>query len=531
MSPFRPLTRLYLDRYRASEALASDSGFEANVYALIGLIVAGEMFLSSFGPLFLVAYAFGVTGFATAFEWDMLFPDRRDFLVLTPFPIHTRHLFAAKLASLGIFLSTIVVAVHSYIPFYIVQVETSPRAVALPEAVRAVVGEIAATAAASLFGFLAVAGFQGTWANLCGPRSYRRLSPWLQTVPMCVMIFSVLLFPLYRAAVVWFPAGQATWLWWLPPSWFWGISEFLAAQPRPAVVALGVFGCKILAVSLLVFAAAWAAGFARQYRATLEAEDTVARRPARRRPMMAELLGSNEARAIYDFTGQTLARSVKHRLFLATYLAVGVSLGALVSLSVTRGHLGLSPLGLRSLPALMAFFVVSGFRAAFQFPAELPANWLFRLTESGWGEAARRAARLRVTVSGLLPVLALFVPLEIVRWGWRAGIMHTAIQAAAGMLLIEVLFYSFDKIPFTCSYYPGGLNLIFLAAAYLYGFTNYSFQIADLEAWLENRAGSAALCLAAAGTMWFAIRRFRRRGAIAIRFEGGEPAIQTLDLN
>jgi hypothetical protein len=99
------------------------------------------------------------------------------------------------------------------------------------------------------------------------------------------------------------------------------------------------------------------------------------------------------------------------------------------------------------------------------------------------------------------------------------------------MLLIEILFYSFDKIPFTCSYYPGGLNLIFLAVAYLYGFTTYSFQIAGLEAWLETRPGSAALCLAGATVLWMALRRFRRRGTGSIRFEGGEPAIQTLELN
>jgi hypothetical protein len=63
-----------------------------------------------------------------------------------------------------------------------------------------------------------------------------------------------------------------------------------------------------------------------------------------------------------------------------------------------------------------------------------------------------------------------------------AGLFHIAVQAVAGMLLIEVLFYSFDKIPFTCSYFPGGLNLIFLAVAYFYGFTSYSFLRNPLDA-------------------------------------------------
>jgi hypothetical protein len=529
MSPFRPLTRLFLDRYYTSEALAGETGFEANVYALLGIIITVEIMFGPLGPLFLVAYAMGVTGIATAFEWDMLFPDRRDFLVLTPFPIRLKTLFLAKLASLGIFLSVIFAAVHAYIPLY--GFLAASMKWGLKQYLLGFVGGIAATGAASLFGFLVVAGLQGFWIGVCSPRVYRRISPWLQTIAMCAMLSSVLLFPVYFLAVTYLPVGHAHWAWWIPPYWFWGITAFFSAHADPGLAPLGLLGLRALGVALTVFGVSWALGFARHYRQTLEADAPPTWRRARRRSVLHGLLGSNEARAIYRFTGQTLARSPKHRLFLATYLTAGISLGLMVSITVERGGIGVTDVGLRAVPALIVFFVVSGFRAAFQFPAELQANWVFKLTESGWAEAARRVARLRVAVSGLLPAMAALAPLEIWRWGWRAGALHVAVQAAAGMLLIEILFYSFDKIPFTCSYYPGGLNLIFLAVAYLYGFTTYSFQIADLEARLEGRPESAALCLAGAAALWAALRRFRRRGAGAIRFEGGEPEIQTLELN
>jgi hypothetical protein len=528
MSPFRQLMRLYLDRYYASEALASGSGFEASVYAVLALIATTEIFFSPVGPLFLTAYAFGVTGLATAFEWDMLFPDRRDFLVLTPFPIRMRHLFAAKLASLAIFLSAVMVAVHAYIPFVFFGLGSGHAAGA--DVVRQLLGIVAATACASVFAFLSVAGFQGICINICGARAYRRISPWLQTFAMCLMVFAVLLFPVYFLAVSFFPSGHANWVWWIPPFWFQGVAAFFSPRPDPALAALGMFGCKALAVAFLVCCLAWAAGYAHHYRRTLEAQDLVALRPGRSRSIFDGFLGSNEARAIFYFTGQTLARSVKHRLFFAAYLSAGLSLGLFVTLTVSSRGISVPAAGLRSLSPLMVFFVVSGFRAAFQFPAELPANWLLRVTESGWGEASRRASRLRAMVSGLLPALVAFVPLEVGRWGLGAGLFHIAVQAVAGMLLIEVLFYSFDKIPFTCSCFPGGLNLIFLAVAYFYGFTSYSFQIADLEAWLESRPCTAALCLAAAAAAWIAIRRFRPGGVTAIRFEGGEPAIRTLEL-
>src|SRR5260221_5205444 len=112
----------------------------------------------------------------------------------------------------------------------------------------------------------------------------------------------------------------------------------------------------------------------------------------------------------------------------------------------------------RAFPFLIAFFAISGFRTVFQFPAELASNWLFRITEARWAEIARSVTRKRVLVSGLGPVLLLLLPFEIAVWGgWRAP-LHTVFQFAAGAMLIELMFWSFDKVPFTCSYFPGRTN-------------------------------------------------------------------------
>jgi hypothetical protein len=526
MSPFRQLVALNLDRYYASEVVDSDTGFETNVYAILAFIAVIPMWFGVLGPLFLIAFAFAVTGFATAFEWDMLFPDRRDFLVLTPFPIRMRHLFAAKLASLGIFLSAVLAAVHAYIPLFLFQ---SPMGQSAPlHGIRRIAAQLAATLAASLFSFLAVAGFQGLCINLLGPRLYPRLSPWLQTIAMCVMIFSLFLFPVYVLAVHAASAGHANWVWWIPPYWFWGIAALFA--PDSPNTALGIFGLKALTTAFLVFCGAWATGYTRHYRRTLESEDVGTIRPAPGRRFFEQFLDSPVPRAIYRFTGQTVARSVKHRLFFVTYLSAGVSLGVLMTVTFLKGKIGISAEGLRAFPPLVVFLAISGFRAAFQFPSELPANWLYRITESNWREAGRAASLLRVLVSGLLPALLLLTPLEIGKWGWKVGLFHMTVQAMAGLILIEILFYSFDKIPFTCSYFPGGLNLIFLAAAYLFGFTGYGYEVGDLEVWLESRPLIAVLILSVAAALLVAIRRFRPSLPAPIRFDGGEPEIQTLNL-
>ena len=47
-----------------------------------------------------VCYAMVVMGFVMTFSWDSLFPDRRDYLILTPLPISLREFFVAKVISL-----------------------------------------------------------------------------------------------------------------------------------------------------------------------------------------------------------------------------------------------------------------------------------------------------------------------------------------------------------------------------------------------------------------------------------------------
>src|SRR6478609_275059 len=61
-----------------------------------------------------VCYSMVVMGFVMTFKWDSLFPDRRDYLILTPLPISLREFFAAKVISLFGFLLLFVVAINVF---------------------------------------------------------------------------------------------------------------------------------------------------------------------------------------------------------------------------------------------------------------------------------------------------------------------------------------------------------------------------------------------------------------------------------
>ncbi len=51
-------------------------------------------------------------GFITVLEWDALFPDRRDYLILAPLPVRLPTLFTAKITALFLFLLVFTLALN-----------------------------------------------------------------------------------------------------------------------------------------------------------------------------------------------------------------------------------------------------------------------------------------------------------------------------------------------------------------------------------------------------------------------------------
>lgn len=530
MTAFRRLTLHFFRGYFRGDLYGvTDSGFDANIYAVFGLSATAELFFTGRGgPLFLAAWPVAFVAFVTAFEWDAMLPDRRDFLALAPFPLKLRQIMFAKMLSLLLFVGAVSIPVYAYAPFFLFGMAGGT----VFNALAALAAQLASTALAALFGFLAVGCIQGIAMNLCTSGFYRRISPYLQIAVMCSAVFLIMMYPVYAASVGPLQGAHGSLARLLPPYWFWGIAATLGPVRSAVPGELAREAVAATATLLGLFLIVWTAGFARHYYGAMESAEP---RPPHRAPRTAQTATaffSRSERVLYAFSGQTLARSLRHRLFLATYLAIGLSLAILLALRIDGADIAFFAEGVRGATPLVVFFVVSGFRAVFQFPAELPASWIFRITESGWAAAVKRISRHRVLSSGLVPVVALAMPFEFWYWGPAIGLLHSLLQMTTGLVLIEVLFLSFDRIPFACSWFPGGLNLIFLAAAYLFGFTEYSFRIADLEALCERHLWPSIFVCVAAIAAWRLIRPRlpEARSHYPIRFDASRPLIESLKL-
>jgi hypothetical protein len=230
--------------------------------------------------------------------------------------------------------------------------------------------------------------------------------------------------------------------------------------------------------------------------------------------------------AVFHFIGQTISRSMKHRLFLATYAGFGTAIAAL--------SLGSDRAGLLRLPLLLSFVLVSGLRAAFNFPAELGANWAFQVAGANHARDCLAAVRKWIVLCGIGPLFLLLAPLEFVFFSWPVALFHLAFGVALSVLLVEIMFFGFQKIPFTCAYFPGKINLVFLGVLYVFGFSLYSGAMASLESRLVKVPIAAAAFFFAATCAALLLSRWQDRrtdaeGALEYQ-DDGDPAVRTLGL-
>src|SRR5207253_270549 len=115
----------FFGRFFDNEIVSQEGDMRTNVVQALGLLAAPGLFVSFYmlphrlrfdAPFardwllvsdiyFFVTYSMVVMGVVMVFEWDALFPDRRDYLVLTPLPIGATSMFLAKVAALIVFLA------------------------------------------------------------------------------------------------------------------------------------------------------------------------------------------------------------------------------------------------------------------------------------------------------------------------------------------------------------------------------------------------------------------------------------------
>ena len=553
-SVFGELVRHFFGRFFDRESLSPQSEPAAGVFQTLGMLAAPGGIVSILALVFtferwdlvgfrflFICFSMAALGVAMVFEWNALFPDRRDYQILTPLPLRTFTLFLAKVVALFGFLGIFLAAANFFGVFFWPSIESRGGFFAIAGT------HLLVTSAAGLFSALAIAAFQGVLVTIFRGAVYRKISVCAQTLTMAALIMCFFLAPLAGTSIPALCRANSPLLHWFPAFWFAGLYEQLrpavsqamwSARPDPAQAAnaarvlwsLGGTALRALSLALAIFLLVFLPGYRRHARRVLETPELDPKGPGWLRRHLTRaadrlLLRNPVERAVFHFIGQTLARSAKHRLFLATYGGFGAAL--VVAMLASGG-------ASQRIPLTLSFILVSGLRAAFNFPAELRANWVFQMTETSLPAGYARATRKWMLVCAILPLFLLLAPIEFRRASFAAVAFQFAFGVSVSTLLMEALFLSFHKVPFTCSHFPGKLNLVFLTVLYFFGFTFYSSLMTDLESWLWRVPIAVLVFLPAVAGGLAALRRVGGNllnEEPGLKYEDeGNPAVRVLGL-
>ena len=239
---------------------------------------------------------------------------------------------------------------------------------------------------------------------------------------------------------------------------------------------------------------------------------------ARHWSLIGALVREPRRAAILDFMDKTLSRSRTHRLVLLGY--AGLAFGLLInSVLLARGF----PLGNRlgyhlaihdSLLAADSSYDSDPRPPprALSLPMELSSNWIFRITESSGRAQWMSAVETFVVAYAIAPIFILLAPAAIMVLGWSVGLRMMTLQALASLSIFEMLFYSWQQLPFACSYAPGKRPLASIAGSYLAAIFFLAPALSILIAAASNLTGLFLFLVAGFTALWLWTRRQRRQG-------------------
>ncbi len=441
---------------------------------------------------FFVLFSFVVMGAAAIFEWEMLFPDRLDFLILSPLPIKPLQMLATKGTALIIFLSIFLAGSNVFGALVLPLISKGSL---FHHFFAHSVAVLLAGLFASLF-FLALAGLL-----LCvlGAARFRAVSPAVQMFSVTALLLLMMHYVKVgndMHSLLTEPLGATRWV---PSLWFLGVYETLLhgnaapafARPMAGYAIRGIL--IVTAVVLLTYPTAWV----RMRRMAIEGLSVQHHRSSRLlQAAMHRLIRRPGERAAFHFIGQTITRNNHYQVYLAMYCGTGLALAIACAVALPmRGlgmYLALSNEGLHAVMPLLLFWVIAGLHTAFAFPMNLAAGWIFRVTGVSVDECAG-AARAWAFLASVIMMCAILGALRFAGWDARHLLVQLVCALCMAILLTDGFFFFQRSVPFNQPRMPGKTSLPLMLTLYVGVFPPFIFGVIYLEKRLELNLAKLAL--------------------------------------
>ena len=556
---FSYLVHHFFRRFFDNDTLQADGDTQTSLIRAISIVaVPGMMFAfwlqnqypqrglwgSIEDQYFFVMFSVVVMGMVAIFEWEMLFPDRLDFLILSPLSIKPRQMLGAKATALAGFIALFLIACNVFgtvmLPAISTHVATLNGHVrVVSDFWRQLPAHAAAVSMAGLFAALFFVALGGVLLCVLSARQFRVVSPIVQTISVMGLVVLLLSYLQYGGAMQELMNGQLGWMRWQPSLWFLAVYErLLHGSAAPAFAwQLSGYAYRAVAVTGIIAVMTYPLAWARMRRMAIEGGVKGRSEPPQWiSRAIHRVVRQPGARAIFHFIGKTIIRNNQYQVYLAMYCGIGLALA--IACAVTfheKGRMGwaFSEAGLHAVMSLLVFWTVAGLRAAFAFPLNLPAAWVYRVTrisENALNECAEAASRWAL-ICALCVVACIAVVLAVLGWSPRAMLVQIVCGAGFAILLTDAFFMFLQRVPFAQPRMPGKTSLPLMLTLYLGVLPAFLFQMVRFEISLER--SFVRLILVACGivaTHMVLLRMSRRPPESEEEMEGYEGEFQLLNL-
>jgi len=456
------------------------------------------------------------TGIISIFNWDKIFLDKKDLHNFLHLPIPRRLIIFAKFSSIFVFVGLISVSFGSlstviFPAFLAEQLNVAPIGFGLVHLLTLFL--------ANLFVVLSLASLQGLLMLLLPARAFRRLSFVVQSVLLAGFIAVFAFFPMLYDSMPNFKEKLSAIMHSFPPLWFTGFYDTLLGKSAGGPLQEN-FYISLLAtgLALLLYASLFFIGYNIMLKRTAEGE--AGRKPLRLTELFKRVFDSLYFRknyieqAIFYFTFKTLRRNRQHAVYLLVFLVLpfGFLLTRLFYLYYENPQVLLYSVNADTLsvPLVLGFFLVLGLRLAVLQPDQLEANWIFQATEVAENHASYvNGLKKFVALLAPIPLFILAFGFHVFSWDFSQALYHGLYVAFTVFLLVEIFFFNYRNIPFTCATYAGKMNLKAWWAAYLALFFAYAWVFTHLELYLmDHPAGFFLYYTLVTGTV-YTVRKFQ----------------------
>jgi hypothetical protein len=489
-------------RYRHLSALPSPEPFRAAVMA---------------DQLSLLTLVLAITGLVAVLQWQALFPSRRDYLALAALPVRSRDIFIARFGAV-LLSSVAVVATMNLMPSLIAPLEFTGPWQKNPSYLANVAAQAAASSLACVFVLFSIIAIQGMLLNALPARIFARISVYVQGALTAILLLAALLagriqdWPQATAANLW---GFGTWM---PPVWFAGLHETLLGDQNPFFRAMARRALLALGTVAVLTALTYLVSYRRYRKLLVEAPVEVATPRVERWSLLHLLARTPRQAAILQFMAAAVARSRIHRLILLAY--TGAAFGLLVNSSLLAGEALRWSAGWKAAlqfaflywPLALSAILLPGFRHAFSMPVELGANWIFQITESHGRAEWMSAVERFILIFAIAPIYLLMLPVGVYVLGWQLALRTASLQILVSLSIREVLFYSWQQLPFTCSYRPGKRPLPAVVASYIVVLCAIVPLVARIIAAVSQMTEMFVAYFPIFVAVWIWLRKLRRDG-------------------